>query len=760
MDAVAPYNFVELPARIIPAEDEALLPVSDRYEASRHTGWLDLEMTALTPLYTRGVLGTGGGFPAPIATVGQGETVQTADFFHRGEHEDGRLCRPLLPGSSLRGMFETVFEIMAQSRPRFVSSHRPFYRYFASRQSELRQFYANTFEAPARLVAGILRRRLTSHGEQWYLEVSNQTSAGLPARGFFALPVQRLPPQYYALRGKRAKADVYKTRPVVVRPTGGSATLLQGDHALSVPEAVIVTQPSASTVDGVLVLPGPDLSRPKPNQHLPSRSWYQVVLTPEAGSRQYSVPREVYSDYLEWGRTAHGSRFSRNSQEAPRVLENGSPAFALISHDKADEVAAIGANMMLSLRHGASPQELSLRPYQDLPLVDMAQALFGYVPTSTEANLGMNSIRSRVFVEDAECASPSWYLSADDPVRVPPPLLGPKIAAVQMYLEQPEAEDLRHYSSADAQVRGLKRYWHQPSVSHTDALSINDSPLDPTDTLLCPVKTGTKFVGRVRFENLTDAELGGLYACVQLPWDEPQNICLAHKFGMGKSFGMGSLRVTETCLVLLNMQNRYTTFRRPAGTSASGQLTEVDARYSLRTGYQAFAGRVGSKGQLWRRPRMRALANLLAWRPAPMAEIHTVGVQSEQWKNRVPLGSVDDNIIGTVPDAVPPEAAKPHTKTPLPGPLQASASAAALPSAQQSVNQSISFAVGDTIAATVLKRFGKSQGDVSFEDGTAQGGTLKSVQLRDKEVGEMITMIITAVNREGRITGTKPAAPV
>lgn len=730
-------------------------------------------MTALTPLYTRGVLGSGGSFPPPIATVGQGEKVQAADFFHWGEDSDPRLCRPILPGSSLRGMFEAVFEIMAQSRPRFVSDHRPFYRYFAAGQLELRELYASAFRPSADLVAGILRQRPTPKGSEWYIEASAYAPPGHRAYGFVAVSAKGLPPSHQYLRGRRSSNNVYDARPQHVTVTGQMAPLLQGGQALNVPEAKVSDAGTPGALNGYLILPGPDLNRRPPNQHEPARSWYQVILDPRSshGSREYIVPQEVYGDYLEWGRSAHGSRFSKNNREAPRQLVDGSPAFGLISTQNPDEVSTIGANMMVSLRHTASPKEVALRSYQAiLPAVDMAQALFGYVPTTREAAEGMKAIRGRVFVEDAECASPTWYLASDDPVQIPPRLLGPKTTAIQMYLQQQPEHPLHHYSSAEARVQGFKRYWHNPAAVAPGVMRSDKGLLDSTETRMCPVKSKTKFVGRVRFENLTDAELGGLYACIQLPWSQEQQVCLAHKFGMGKSFGFGSLRVEETRIVFLDMQERYSTFRRTSEKSIAGQLSDEEARLALSRGYRAFVERVGKNETLWRRPPLKALANLLAWEPAPQGEIRTVGVETSlkksgfdplarQWKDRVPLGKVINRIDSPIPDVVPFASVNEAVPTKL-IPLRSNQTLQILDAPLLSANKPQLFNKGDEILVTVQRRFGRSQGDVLIDNGTLEGRLIRNVQIGEAAADDRIFMIVTAVNGDGVVTGVKrgPAA--
>ena len=69
-----------------------------------------------------------------------------------------------------------------------------------------------------------------------------------------------------------------------------------------------------------------------------------------------------------------------------------------------------------------------------------------------------------------------------------------------------------------------------------------------------PIKTLPKnsvFKGRIRFDNLTDCELGLLLLAIDLPEHH------AHKVGMGKPLGMGSVRFKITDLNLIKRKERY-----------------------------------------------------------------------------------------------------------------------------------------------------------------------------------------------------------
>lgn len=74
----------------------------------------------------------------------------------------------------------------------------------------------------------------------------------------------------------------------------------------------------------------------------------------------------------------------------------------------------------------------------------------------------------------------------------------------------------------------------------------------PQNTLIKALKQNENtFTGRIRFENLSDEELGALIFALDLP----PSCC--HKIGMGKSLGLGTIKVEITNLHLSDRKNRY-----------------------------------------------------------------------------------------------------------------------------------------------------------------------------------------------------------
>lgn len=587
--ARTPYNFVPVGDRIVPAEKiDGKYPFEEQdfLHPDRNTGWLDIQITTLTPLYTRGAKK-----PNDISEDA------AEDYFHYGDR------RPILPGSSLRGMVRSVFEAMTMSRMEFLSDRRLFYRSFAEAAGNIRALYQSRFTKD-RLCAG----QLIERDGRLYLLVSEAAP-----KGFVLVSASEVRADWQ----RRGMHEYPAPRDVQVTTTSQQHGML----------GVAVARLQGS-IPGWLIVPGRDV----PKKGGAQRKWFQVILKPEGQRcREYAVPKDVYEDYLNWGAMAHGNRFK--TPKAPRFLGHRAPAFALLSSD-GKQVEAIGANMMMHLRYETSigkAYERSLTPESANVDVDMAQSVFGRVREGNDAKR-TDQIRSRVFFQDAICnqVAPAVLLDPGNPVKVPDVLSGPKPTAFQVYLRQ-DARDLAHWDSKSATIAGRKMYWHRSPSAAAGALKpdVPEGVSDTQITRITPLKAGLTFKARIRFENLTDAELGALYASVHLPSG------MAHKFGMGKNMGLGSVRVDVTDAVLVDVRARYL-----AAGSDVGLVAGDAVRERLIQAYGAFVRLLfRNSTTLWANRRMIALAAMLSWDGRPSdEETQQVGF-SDQWKYRWTLQS-------------------------------------------------------------------------------------------------------------------------
>lgn len=156
-----------------------------------------------------------------------------------------------------------------------------------------------------------------------------------------------------------------------------------------------------------------------------------------------------------------------------------------------------------------------------------------------------------------------------DPIHVQ--LLSAQRGCFVNYLLQPTQGDIITYASEDAHLRGYKQYWHR---WHTDWDADLQAHLpeiagqgEGTDRWIAPLPPGVTFHGRITFTNLTDPELGALLAALQLANtdNESDNPISAHKIGMGKALGLGSVHLATT-VHLTDPHTRYLTWPTPPPT--------------------------------------------------------------------------------------------------------------------------------------------------------------------------------------------------
>ena len=123
--AIAPYNFVPLPQRVL-FVDEGLdvdgtkvkpWEQHNRFIPGLYSGYIDLQIKNLKPLYIRG--------PVRKGKNGQWDSRDTR---FREEPFMTLEGKPVIPGSSLRGILRTLYEILTFSKLDGVTNEKPFYR--------------------------------------------------------------------------------------------------------------------------------------------------------------------------------------------------------------------------------------------------------------------------------------------------------------------------------------------------------------------------------------------------------------------------------------------------------------------------------------------------------------------------------------------------------------------------------------------------------------------------------------------------------
>ncbi len=575
----APYNFVPLPEQARWLTKEECPPVANRYADGRLSGEIEIEMTALTDFYIRGLTGWNEYLGAK-----PGEKVQNPEPYKIA----GRLA---LPASSLRGMIRTLVEILGESPLDPVNDSQLFFRTVGSTSNPGDR---NSFEPHA--VAYKSRvdslRDIVKAGYlygnpdegKWHI-VPAETKEG---RQFYQVPLVRA--------GTRLSLDeVWQApRPVWFRP------------AKLPKKAEMVPGPQAGCDEGLLICTGP----------IPKKR-HQWVLRMEAkGTKPVAIPEWDVLAYLEDGITQDIKKYRFEYG----AKSKGVPCFYVEWKFGERQHVSFGhtCNMRLPFQHTVGegiPLECRRRKPEDW---DMAQAIFG---RTDEGQL--KGRRGRLFFEDAVLfAGPDVPHETKDWNII---LGQPKPTTFQHYLVQPKQDvlnsihwDGNYKGQGDPVVRGHKRYFHRPGVLPANITEPREKKKkERVVTILRPAKKDCVFRCGIRFENLSRIEMGAVLSAIELPEG------CAHKLGMAKPQGFGSMRLRVVRATAIDRKARYVDVF--SGVDASGAMLNLGAEAvspeeigKWKKEFATWATRSPADSTaLWKTPRLAELKALLTFDGLP-----------------------------------------------------------------------------------------------------------------------------------------------
>ena len=675
--ASAPYNFVPLPETVVPAPHQSPA-FHDTYkvEGHPHTGYFDVVLTTLSPLYVR--------CPFTVEEFQQAQQQSNRlpfraqiknkpDFFHTRDPD-----QPVIPGSSLRGMLRNLLEIVSYSKiERVTDQDKIFFRALFEPDVADDSLVLAYQERLGKLGKNVEAGYLTNVDGQWHVRRAAISPSGDPD-------------DPYAEPGIKIKEDDILTTdlPDLVRFNDPGYT--QQYHTVSFDADVdsmwigpsgrqrkrrfwritqIGTRSTGLPYEGVLVCSG-NMLETNDGSKVSPRSSHIVVLEPDPDDQLILITDQAVADYKNTLTSFQKEHFD----EDVGCLKEGAPVFFTVDanhtirnfgHSPFFRVAAFNDH-----GHAVSPRDLipdSLS--RSSTVVDYSDALFGF----TGGSDGFESCAGRVSVTDATPVDESgnlWLASQKEYQILEPQILStPKPTAYQHYLVQQsdEREKLRHYdaSSESTIIRGHKLYWHQGNRSayYIQEQEHKGDHLDPATgrvredstqhTQMRPVRPEVRFKFRIYFENLSDAELGALCWTLE-PQGDPAVMGHAqrayhHKLGMGKPLGMGSVRLDATLYLTdrtsADEKNRY---RR----LFDGDAWHIGLRRNMQGGHavafssyitrfeqhvlnhlKSINGAPQAATQLWEIDRIKALLKMMEWPGFPAKDVPRPYLNQEQRPN-------------------------------------------------------------------------------------------------------------------------------
>ena len=511
-DARAPYNFVRLPKKILPAPLAGKEYISDPANMSekelqakytsyikaegKYSGCIELEIRTLTPCFIGG---------------------NESEFF-------GPTGKPIIPGSTLRGMTKNIFKIITCGAMRKGEDFDDTQLYFrgVGMGGSLSQHYTEQL--------GVGHER-DEAGEMYTFS---------EAQPGYIVSYKKNGPYY--IYPSRYEGD-YK-RQYRIKDASRENTIEQN-----------------RSLGGWTCYTG-KMGKKTHNFVVPESDWDRT--------ERLEVPQKVVEAYLadvnRAGVDILASGVNSHAAQAPEAEtvityanqqagEHFAWAYPCFYHlDEQQVVESFGFGMLYRIPYKTSIGEHIPAALQG-STIDFADAVFGRVEAQSEEGRmedgGRSFWASRVFFEDGKLQAGERTLEEE----FTHPLSSPNPTSFQLYLEQ-AGNDPKKAAFWDSEregkpvpIRGYKLYWHKAADwkidTSYDARTKNhqkETPLEGAKPIR-PLAAGAVFHSRIRFCSLSRIELGALLRVFDLAVQDGE---LCYKIGQGKSLGLGSVRIVPT----------------------------------------------------------------------------------------------------------------------------------------------------------------------------------------------------------------------
>ena len=508
--ATAPYNFVSLPEKILPAQFENVDGYKEHVQSAENiSGEISLDIEALTPLFIGGV---GSKSFAPVGV-------------------------PIIPGSSLRGMFKNIFKVVTCGAFRgrttsqkkgedFNDEHIYFRCLMASKNSpawmsDLNKLYNDRMTGKIRGKDGKLH--IVKNARPGFLICTSDNKFFIAPSTADGKPMNhdRKDDKLLILEYEEKFGVKVPVRSFGIKWDGGTAYIITG------------SQPRHRLLE---------------KKHAGKQFIRYTKIEYVDWSREHwiALPDDVQTSY-EHDRNRRGVNLFKDKgilkrAELERLTgKTLSDVKSLIPCHYLEEngqVTAFGHGQCFRIPYQKRIGDAVPKNLQSENFVDLSDAVFGKEKFWA----------SRVYFEDAIPIPKNFETLPEETTH---PLMQPNPTSYQLYLTQNDKNGrLKHWDCAGAQIRGYKFYWHKSKADWRASNSEIESDRGKTPDKrltkeMTPLAEGSKFTAKIRFKNLSAVELGALMMIFDLNGAKNP----AYKIGQGKPFGFGSIKISPTLFV-------------------------------------------------------------------------------------------------------------------------------------------------------------------------------------------------------------------
>lgn len=464
----SPFNFVPLSDIVYYPEWGNVISHDIPFEDGED-GVIELEITNKSPLF-----------------IGEGKAIKEETFSAHVQYGGER--RYYIPGSTLKGCFRNVMEILSYGKMEQYDDDSFGYRTFNKNENEYNQYMA--------LTKNVRCGWLWKEADKYYLEECEKAIQKMRHKDILSLlfalpensmPIVEIPDDKY----------FYKQNNIEVPIKGGRY------H-------IVVT----GQIKG------------KNQESLFSIEVKEKVEVPERVIRRFETVHKVSPAF----------EIKKDSKEHLRKkYDNGEKIPVFFIKDKS-EIVCIGLTHMLKVPHSYSIKDLVMRQYVDAAkenfcLRDMPQCIFGTVGEfPLKGRVQISNAFTDENVEDSALSMVSGVLAQ------------PKASFYPLYLKQ-DGKSVVDYSTTESTIAGRKRYRIAKDFSIIPLGTGNDK--STIQSHLRPLPAGLSFTCRINVHNLKKAEIGALLSSITFN----QTGGCYHNIGMAKAFGYGIIDCKISSLV-------------------------------------------------------------------------------------------------------------------------------------------------------------------------------------------------------------------
>ncbi len=427
---------------------------------------------------------------------------------------------PALPGSSVRGTFRTIAEVLSFARLQ-TQDKRLSYRdlnnddYLNKIRSKSKD---GNKDGDGKIYAGFLRRKngeyfIDNHGKiggatKWRIRYTPSEKHPLEKNAISVLFGEGVAEQFTRINPRNEKQVVLS----------------------ALQKYAIIPLERCRTEQGTLVFTGTAPQKDKPKTR-------EFLFPNKCECEGMPVSADVAESFeLAYGIGLREAPYKSEIYEKlfKGVLDSGGKVPVFFALDERGAVSSFGFSHLYKFPYANKTGDiLAKNQPANAGRLDMVERVFGFVEDGGRTR-GQAALRSRVSFSHFALAAASKNIPRPEPKSL---VLGaPRVTFYPFYLEQGAGAKFKTFDNADARLAGFKFY--PPRATGLWAGNPTNGN-ENIESRIHPLAAGCEFSGKMRFFNLTRAELGLLLRAVSVFDGESEFF----KFGGAKPYGYGDAAV-------------------------------------------------------------------------------------------------------------------------------------------------------------------------------------------------------------------------